>query len=182
VSEIGQIKAQIMSQADTKYLGRSIFSGTSSSGSAYDPSTYAFSGVAGDSVTRLVGQNRPIKVDADGAAAFGQGATSVFAELDNLSSAISSGTGVPAQLAVIDKRIQSVMQTHAQVGISQSAVISAQSDQLTNKTNLTADKSAVEDIDFASAYMQLQSAQNVQSASLAVLAKLAKSPQLQDYL
>lgn len=180
--EVTQLRDELISHANTKYLGRNVFAGTSSAVAAYDPVTYAYSGVPGEPVNRLIGESKEVRVDADGATAYGQGATSMFAELDNLITSLTTGTGISNQIGVIDDRIKSVIQLQAQIGSRQATVISAQESQLASKTNLTSDKSAVEDIDFAETYMKLQSAYNVQEASLNVLSRLANGPQLQDYL
>lgn len=72
-AEIDGIKAGIMEQANTQYLGRSVFAGTSSAGHAFEDTGtgYAFTGAAGTSVERRIAADVTVRVDADGASVFG---------------------------------------------------------------------------------------------------------------
>lgn len=180
--ELEQLKNEMISQANSKYLGRNVFAGTSDTGLAFDPTTYTYNGDASGTVDRLVGENRSVRVDADGAAAFGSGATSVFADIDTIIADLRAGVNIGSHIDKIDTRIKAAVEVRAQVGARQATVIAAEENLLASKTSLTADQSAVEDIDFASVYLELQSAYVVQEATLNVLARVASGPQLQDYL
>jgi flagellar hook-associated protein 3 FlgL len=180
--QLEQIKQEMVSQANTQYLGRSVFAGTSASGVAFNASTYSYNGTPGDSVNRLVGENKTVRVDADGVAAFGSGSTSLFAEIDSLIADLKGGVNVGSHLKTIDTRLKSVLEEQAKIGTRQNDVETAQETHLAAMTNLKSVQSGVEDIDLADVIVQLQAAYNVQEVSLSVLAKLASSPQLHDFL
>ena len=82
--------------ANTQHLGRNIFAGSSDKAGAFtrdapdpkvpgDPGTPpSFTGAANSSVERRVSANQTVRVDADGAAIFGNGSTSIFATISQI--------------------------------------------------------------------------------------------------
>ncbi|HRK47177.1 MAG TPA: flagellar hook-associated protein FlgL, partial [Nocardioides sp.] len=91
-AEVDQIRDELLNQANTQYLTRPVFGGVTAGAAAYDDDG-SFVGVAG-AITRRVGDDVNVRVDVDGQAVFGDGATSVFAELDALSTALRAGDPV----------------------------------------------------------------------------------------
>ncbi|NIZ93049.1 flagellar hook-associated protein FlgL [Kineococcus rubinsiae] len=88
--EVDSLKENLLSSANTKYLGRPIFAGTKIGDVAFD-ATGAFQGDAGV-VARRVGPNVDVAANVSGEGAFGDdGAT--FAMLTDLSTALKSGSG-----------------------------------------------------------------------------------------
>src|SRR4051812_32080652 len=82
-SELDQIKSSLIGHANTKYLDRPVFGGTTTGDLAYD-ATGTFVGNAGQT-TRTVGAGAKIRVDANGPEAFGSGSTQLFTVLQNIS-------------------------------------------------------------------------------------------------
>jgi len=79
--ELEGIRDALLGQANTTYIGRSVFAG-SSNGPAFaadGPATPTFG-----PVERRIGADTTVRVDADGTAVYGSGATSVFALLDDV--------------------------------------------------------------------------------------------------
>src|SRR6201999_4254241 len=59
VSQLQGLKAQLMSQANTTYLGRPVFAGNSDAGTAFN-SDYSYNGTAGSTVTRRIGSDTTV--------------------------------------------------------------------------------------------------------------------------
>ena len=85
-SQIDGLREQLVSEANTSYLGRPVFGGITSGSVAYDASgTYV--GQAG-TVQRTVGEGVKVRVDTDASSVFGATGSSVFDHLSALSSAL----------------------------------------------------------------------------------------------
>src|SRR4051812_38899860 len=87
--EIDQIKSSMIGYANTKYLDRPVFAGTSTSDVAYN----ADGTFAGNTTqtTRTVGAGAKVRVDASGPEAFGSGSGQIFAVLQDIADNIRSG-------------------------------------------------------------------------------------------
>lgn len=187
-AELDGIKAQLLAQSNTTYLGRTVFAGTSNAGQAFDPTTYAFSGgvtVAGVTSTppvqRTVGDAVTVRVDADGAAVFGEGTTSVFALLDTIAGELRAGGDPNAHLAEIDAHMNSMLTQVASVGARHNQVLTAQSTLQDRQLALTTQLSSIEDIDLAAVILDLQSQEVAYKGALGATAKVLQ-PTLLDYL
>ena len=69
--ELDQLHDALVNVANTQFMGRHVFAGTSDEASAYDSTTQQFNGTSG--VDRRIGPNSSVRVDADGGTAFGHG-------------------------------------------------------------------------------------------------------------
>ncbi|PFG32217.1 flagellar hook-associated protein FlgL [Sanguibacter antarcticus] len=186
--EIEGIRDALLGQANTTYIGRSVFAGTAN-GSAFttatDPVTgdvsYTAATVHG-TVERRVGENTTVRVDADGAAVFGDGAASVFSLLTNIAADLRNpGVNVSTRLTEIDSRIQSMLSVGSSVGARTNQLTAAQ-DTLSNQSmTLASDLSGVEDIDLAQTIIELQMQEVGYKAALGAAARVLQ-PSLMDYL
>jgi len=79
--EIRQIRDAMLEVANTTYLGRPVFGGTTKEAQAFDDGSYI-----GDhgTVVRSLGPNTNIRVDTDGQEAFGRADATVFKLLDDI--------------------------------------------------------------------------------------------------
>src|SRR5690606_28576396 len=83
------LKTELLNAANTTYLGRTVFAGTADTGHAFTdgaavpPYAYASAGTTG-TVQRQVDSSTTVRVDVTGTDVFGEGATSVFALVDNI--------------------------------------------------------------------------------------------------
>lgn len=185
--EIEGIRDALLGQANTTYIGRSVFAGTSN-GSAFttttDPVTGAVTYTAATTngpVERRVGENTTVRVDADGAAVYGDGADSVFAVLTSIAADLRSGANVSTRLTEIDSRISSMLGQLAGVGARTNQLTAAQ-DTLADQTlTLKSDLSGVEDIDLAQTIIELQMQEVGYKAALGAAARVLQ-PSLMDYL
>jgi flagellar hook-associated protein 3 FlgL len=178
--EVDNIRSSLISAANTKYLDRPVFGGNVAGTSAYDASgTYI-----GDdgSVTRTVGDNTKIKVNAAGPESFGSGDTQIFDVLASISDKLRND---PASLSDDLARLDgssSVMQTKlsdigARYGRVQAMKQVSEDHNLSLKTQL----SDVEDIDLPKTITDMQLQQAAYQASLAAAAKVVQ-PSLVDFL
>lgn len=177
--ELESIKKALLDTANTKYLGRSVFAGNSDAPLAYG-ADYAFTGGEGTVERRISGQTT-VRVDADGAAIFGEGATSVFAELDAAVADLRSGAPMATHLTVLDAREKSILTNVAVTGARQSTIETAAGTLLDQKVELETQRSSIEDIDIASIILELKMQETIYQASLAVTAR-ALQPTLMDFI
>lgn len=193
--EIDGLRSDLMRQANTTYLGRSVFAGTSAgpafvAAPATPPATgttYGFTGVPSATVMRTVADGTSVRVDSPGDAVFGTGDDSVFAVLDSLSAALRKPetTGQTDELsALVDKldvRMNAMLTEVASVGARQNQIDGAQSriadQQLTAKTQL----GKIEDIDLAQVILDLGTQEVAYKGALGAAAKVLQ-PTLLDFL
>lgn len=169
-SQLQGIRDDLLHEANTQFNGRSVFAGTSDT-AAFDPTTYAWSGTASASVERRIGADATIRVDADGGAAYGTGATSVFASLDTIISDLHSGADVTPGLAAIDQGMQRISSVQVASG-SRYAQMERAKDSLSSQSiALESQRSDVEDVDTVQALVSLQSQNLAYQAALQVTAK-----------
>ncbi|MGV3712018.1 flagellin N-terminal helical domain-containing protein [Pseudolysinimonas sp.] len=178
--EIDALKDALLQQANTQYLGRSVFAANSLAGSAYAPD-YTYSGVAGTSLERRIGPDSNVTVDGDGVAAFGQGATSVFALLDGISADLRAGTAVSSRVAELDSRM-SAISTQRSIAGSRYAQVERGKDLLAmSKNELEARRAGLEDADLGQIIIDLKMQEVAYQAALSVTAR-AVPPTLLEFL
>lgn len=193
-TELEGIRDSLVSQANTQYLGRSVFAGTSNAGVAFTgadgvpPFTYL--GVPAGAVERRISADTTVRVDADGAAVFGVGAWdaagpgtggSVFGLLDQIATELRSGVNVNPRLEDIDARMELMLSTRAAVGTRYGALENAARANEKTVTDLKGQISAVEDIDLAEVIVELQSQEVAYQAALGATARVLQ-PSLLDFL
>lgn len=191
--ELEGLRDALLSDANTSYLGRSVFAGTSDVGAAVtvtpvpDPDapgstqTYTANGVVGSSVERRIDSNTLVRVDVDGAATFGDGETSVFATLDRIAATLRAGGPVAAEIAALDVHRSAMLTQIAGVGSRHSLVLAAQNRVLATKTELLAQLSGIEDVDIAATIVDLQAQDVSYKAALGAAARVLQ-PTLLDFL
>jgi flagellar hook-associated protein 3 FlgL len=180
--EIEGLNKDLLSSANTQYLGRNVFAGSSDSAGAFSNATPpVFNGTPGSSVQRRVDANQTVRVDADGGAIFGSGATSVFAVVSKVVADIRSGADVSGSLSAIGDKIKSVINGRADVGVRQAKLMSAQNSVDGLKASLEVQRSGIEDADLGKVVMDLQLQQTNYQVALAVTAKTLQ-PTLMDFL
>ncbi|GAA1250913.1 flagellar hook-associated protein 3 FlgL [Microbacterium phyllosphaerae] len=169
--ELETISAELLAQANTTVLGRSVFAGTSDSGTAFDSGTFAFNGIPGEGVRRRISDNETVRVDFDGAQAFGQGATSAFALLNDIAAELRGGADVGGRLDDIDARLKDVVSARGATGARQAQLERAASQNLSASTDLEARRAEVENVDSLEVLVKLQSAELVFQSALQVTAR-----------
>lgn len=181
-SQLDGLKQDLLGQANAKFMGRTVFAGNSDAGTAFtNANPPAFNGAAGSGVQRKVADGLSVRVDADGVATFGSGTGSAFALIDQISSDLRAGANPSSNLAAIDARLNTIITQHSDVGGRMAQIQSAQDTNMQQTNALETQRSGIEDVDMAKAFMDLQLQQTNYQAALAVTAKVL--PQnLMDFL
>lgn len=169
----------LLSQANTKYLGRTVFAGNSDAGVAFNPDL-SFTGTSAP-VNRRIDTNSTVQVDVDGSAVFGVGANSVFALVDTIVSDLRSGVNVGSQLGAIDSRVTTILSQQTAAGARQSQVQAARSTNMQQSGALEAQRMGIEDVDVSEIVIQLKQQEVSYQAALAITARTLQ-PTLMDFL
>ena len=180
-TELEQIRTSMVEYANTTYLGRPVFGGTTTGTKAFDE-TGEFVGNR-DAVNRTVGPNSQVRVDADGLAAFGEGDGSVFKVLDDIAAALSSNDtdAVNAGLERLDTAANNLKNTLSEVGARYNRVTQMKQSATDRLLDITSQLSDVEDVDLPKTIMDMQLQQTSYQAALAASAKVIQ-PSLIDFL
>jgi flagellar hook-associated protein 3 FlgL len=205
-SQLQGLKQDLLTQANTQYLGRSVFAGTSDAPAAFTttagipatgatpaiPATVTYTGTPGSTVDRRVAADSTVRVDSDGASVYGIGTDSVFSLIDNISNALDSSTGVAATgatatttasdyLSAVDTRLTTVIAAQSDNGVRQARIESAGAGLVTQAGTLEAQRSGIEDVDLAQAALDLKLQEVSYQAALSVTAKVLQHT-LMDFL
>lgn len=179
--EIDNIRQSLIGAANTTYLGRPVFGGTTAGAAAYDTDgTYI--GDTGE-VLRTVGSNAQVRVGEVGPNVFGTGSDQLFAMLEDLSASLR-GNDTAALRAGQDKLNDAsdvIKVTLADVGARYNRVQQTHDSALDRIVTLKSQISDVEDIDLPQTIMEMQLQETAYQAALAATAKVIQ-PSLIDYL
>ena len=182
--ELDGLREDLLTQANTSYLGRTLFAGNSDAGVAFrdEGGLMTFQGNSDSAVTRRISTDVAVRVDADGGAVFGNGETSVFALIDKISATLRSGDGSAGQyLGEIDTRMALITGEHAVIGARQNQMDRAQQSLLAQVGTLESRRSSIEDIDLGEVILDLKLQETSYQAALAVTARVLQ-PTLMDFL
>jgi flagellar hook-associated protein 3 FlgL len=180
VSQLQGLKAQLLSQANTTYLGRPVFAGNSDT-TAFNSADYSYNGTAGATVTRQIGDTTTVNVSGDGAATYGTGTGSIFSLIDTIVSGIQAGTDVTSDLSAIDSHIASVSNQQSVVGANYNQVQTGQAVLTTQATSLTTQRNDIDNVDLTKSLVELSAQQNAYQAALGVTSK-ALQPTLMSFI
>jgi flagellar hook-associated protein 3 FlgL len=173
------LRTDLLGQANTTYLGRTVFAGSSDAGVAFRPDL-SYTGT-GASLTRRIDSTATVQVDADGTAAYGTGAGSAFALIDTIVADLRSGVNVGTSLAAIDSRMTALLDTQTAAGARQNQIIAAK-DAIVSKTGtLEAQRAGIEDVDIGEIVIKLKQQEVTYQTALAVTARTLQ-PTLMDFL
>lgn len=179
-TELDGLKKSLLSLANSTYLGRNVFAGNSNAGVAFQ-ADYSFTGLAGSTVDRRVGPDTTVRVDSDGSAVFGVGASSVFALIDNAVSDLRAGVNTGPRLGEIDDRMKAIVGEHAEIGGRQTRIDKAKDTLALNSTSLESQRSSIEDVDLSKVLLDLKTQDVNYQTAIAVTARVLQ-PTLMDFL
>ncbi|TFD72248.1 flagellar hook-associated protein FlgL [Cryobacterium sp. Hb1] len=188
--ELEGLKTDLATQANTTFLGRSVFAGNSDDATAFTtvgtPARTVYTGGEG-SVDRRISATSTVRVDADGGAIFdaptSTGSGSVFDLIDNIVTDLRAPTAVDvgAHLTTIDERMAVMVGQHTEIGARQVQIERAQSTLLEKAGTLDAQRSGIEDADLGQVILDLKLQEMTYQAALAVTARVLQ-PTLMDFL
>lgn len=178
--EVDNLRSSMIDLANTTYLDRPIFGGTTSSNVAYDQS----GNYVGDqgAVNRSIGANASVRVDTPGDAIFGSGQNNVFNLLQRVANDLRNNpSGLNADLADVDTAQKRVQTGLSGVGSRYNQVSQMQQTANNRVLDLQSQLSDVEDIDLPKTITELSLQQTAYQAALAATAKVIQ-PSLVDFL
>lgn len=179
--EIDQIRESMIAQANTNYLDRPVFGGTTAGSSAYDKDG-KYLGDSGQTV-RTVGAGSKVRVDTGGPEAFGSGDTQLFTVLKSISDSIRSGDGAALTTGLnnLDKAAVLVRTAVSEVGSRYNRINQMKDSAQDRALSVASQLSDIEDIDLPKMIMEMQLQQTSYQAALAASAKVIQ-PSLIDFL
>ena len=183
-TEIDQIRDEMRDLGNTSHLGRSLFGGFAAAAlSSTEPVTFSGDGGA---VQRQVSPTMTLTVNVSAKGVFGYdlgAGNDVFSQLSALSAAVRAkdDAGVAAAQTSLQANHSSILKALATVGTTTNRVDTAYADGSTALQALATQRSSLEDVDYASAVLQLSAAQAGYQAALGAASK-ANLPSLADFL
>ena len=183
--EIDNIRAALIGDANTTYMGRPIFGGTTPGGAAYDENGEYIGNEF--PTTRTVGPNATkVRIETTGPEAFGDGTAGrpvLFEVLADISTAIRTGdsTGLNDALVDLDDAHNSLKSALSDVGARYNRVTQMKQSADDHLLSVSSQLSDIEDVDLPKAIMELQIQQTAYQAALAASAKVIQ-PSLIDFL
>ena len=171
--QVDQAKASLLSLANSTYLGRPVFGGTTAGGVAFN-ATGSYVGDTG-TVTRTVGPNNAIDLNTPGTAAFGPNGSNLFDLLTDISANLRTNpAGLGANLQQLDARQVSITNEQSLAGAKYQRIQSVQNTANTNLVQLKSQLSDLQEIDLADMAIQVTSANAAYQAALATTAKISQ--------
>ena len=179
-TEIDQIRKSVIGVANTRYVDRPVFGGTTNGGAAYDASG-SYIGDAG-TVSRTVAEGTKVRVDSAGQDVFGTGDTQLFKVLSDVSDHLLND---PSQLSNdldrLDAALKGMQTAQASVGARSNRVETLQQTASDRQLELQGQLSEVEDIDLPKTITEMTLQQTAYQAALGATAKVIQ-PSLMDFL
>ncbi|HEV2575601.1 MAG TPA: flagellin [Acidobacteriaceae bacterium] len=186
-TQVQSILSEVVSQANTTFNGTSLFAGTAGVTEAFaadssSPNGYTYQGDGGVN-SATIGSNLQVNVNIPGDQIFTNPSGNVLGSLQQLVSALNSGTAsdIGAAVAGVNSAITNVSQQRV-VYAGAANQINSQESYLSQETvSLTAQQQSLTGIDMATAITNMTQAQTAHSAVLAAAAKVLPTSLL-DYL
>jgi flagellar hook-associated protein 3 FlgL len=179
-SEVDNLRQSLLGLANTTYLDRPVFGGTTAGSAAYD-STGAYVGDSGQ-VLRTVSAGSKVRVDASGPAVFGTGPNQLFTLLSQISTDLRADPGqLAGDLSGLDTTLHGMQAQLADVGGRYNRLVQLGQGATDQLTELRSQLSDVEDVDLPQTIMELQLQQTAYQAALGATARVVQ-PSLLDFL
>jgi flagellar hook-associated protein 3 FlgL len=178
--EIRQLSEALRDTANTSYLDRPVFGGTTKETTAY-PGGTAFNG-NGEAVMRTIGANTKVPVNVDGRLVFGEGVDSIFGILSDIATKLDGDpTGLGDDLTRLDAKVVGIKNGLSTVGARTNQLERMRQAADDAVLNVSKTLSDVEDIDLPQTITELQLQQTAYQAALAAGARVVQ-PSLIDFL
>jgi flagellar hook-associated protein 3 FlgL len=185
-TEIDQIRAGLISNANVTYLDRPVFGGITAGKTAYtadgelsDPDSIGL----GTGVVRTVADGTKVRVDIEGPEVFGEDGDNLFDHLSALSAALRSGDldAVADNVDALDTDVKRITNVRSDIGARTNRVEQAQSVASDATLSLNNSLSEVENVDLPKATVDLQLQEVAYQAALAATSRVVQ-PSLLDFL
>lgn len=178
--QVDQARSALLSLANSSYLGRPVFGGTTAGTQAFDASG-AYVGDSG-TVTRTVGPSTSVDLNTPGTTAFGPNGSNLFDLLSDISNNLRTNpSALGGDLSQLDTRQVAITNDQALAGAKYQRIQNVQTASNTNTIQLKSQLSDLQDIDLAATVVQVTSANTAYQAALATTAKVSQIS-LMDFL
>ena len=180
-TEIDGLRDSLLGSANSGYLGRPLFGGTTPGATAYDAASGAYVG-DGNPVARTVGANARVRVDITGPEAFGPAGADLFSVLADIAVSLRTDpTQLNTDLVALDGVMKNMITTLADVGVRYNRVDQMRTAADDHKVDVAATLSGIEDIDVAKTTLDLSVQRAAYQAALQATANIVQ-PSLLDFL
>ena len=192
-SETQQLYQQLVTLGNSQFSGRYVFNGQMTNVEPYNAvsNNAEYNQTDGGKISYTMSEGVSLQVNVNGDDAFGSPATAgnetnsdnAFAALDCLTKALNSDntTGISQALTMLDSRLDKLQSVRADVGARANRVELLDNRLKDNDTNLQKLLSDTEDADIPATITNLNTAENVQNASLSAGARIMQQT-LVDFL
>jgi flagellar hook-associated protein 3 FlgL len=179
-SEVEGLRAHLLGIANTRYLGRPLFGGTTTGTDAY-AADGSYLGDGGQ-VSRAILPGVDVPVSATGPEVFGAAGSDLFALLDDIAAHLRTDPSqLDADLAALDQRTTTVKTSLSQVGARYHQIESMRDRTDAARLDAQGALGEVESVDVAEASTQLALQELAYQAALAATARILQ-PSLLDFL
>jgi len=175
--QVTTIQQTLLADANTTYLGRPIFGGTTGGSVAYD-STGTYVGDQG-AVTRTVADGTTVQVNVTGTQAFGSGSSSLFSVMSQIVSDLTSSNPTQtanlgsSDLTAIGGVLSTVQTAEAKVGSNYAELQTLQNQAQSRQATVTTSLSNVQDADMAKVETDLNIQQMTYQAAIEATSKIS---------
>jgi flagellar hook-associated protein 3 FlgL len=182
-AEIDQLRTGLIGLANTRYLDRPVFGGTTPGTQSYDAAG-AYAGPATSlPVLRTVGASATVRVDQTGPEVFGPDGANLFDVLGKISADLRANdiTALRADLGDLDTAMRRIQGKLSEVGANYNRVEQMRKAAEDRVISLRASLAGVEDIDLPRTIVDLQMQQVAYEAALGATQRIV-TPSLADFL
>ena len=179
--EVDRLRESALAAANTSYLGRPIFGGTTTTPNAYDAGTGAYVGDT-NAIQRSIAPNVAVQANVTGVDAFGPPGADLFKLLDDIADHLRSGSAaMSSDLTALDAARQRISNTLATVGARTNQLEDVRGRVDEGMLDAQTALSNVESIDLPATVMQLQLQEVAYQAALSATSRVIQ-PSLVDFL
>jgi flagellar hook-associated protein FlgK len=178
--QVDQARSSLLSLANTGYLGRPVFGGTTAGPVAFD-SAGRYAGDNG-TVSRTVQANTTVDINSSGTATFGANSDNLFGLLADISAKLRSDpSALGGDLQRIDAAQRKLSGQQSLAGARSQRVRATQTAAVPNTIALKSQLSDLQHIDLANMVVDMTTAEAAYQSALATTAKI-RQISLMDYL
>jgi flagellar hook-associated protein 3 FlgL len=185
-TQVAGLQQQLVSLANTTYQGTYIFSGTDVTTQPFTADSSVPSGVTynGNSAvtTVQISQGQSMQTNLPGDQVFTNSAGNAFAALNDLTSALNSGTGIAAANTEVQNAFNQLNNQRVFYGNSLDQLQSAESFLSQDTVNLSTQQNSLIGADLTQAISDLSQSQTAEQASIAATSQILSLPTLLSYL
>jgi flagellar hook-associated protein 3 FlgL len=174
-TEVASLKQEMLGVANTTYLGRPIFGGTTSNPAAYVQDASGNVTYQGDTgtVMRTVADGTQVQVNVNSTTAFGAAGSDVFAMFDKVTSDLQGNPGnLTNDLTTVSTSLNQMTNAQATEGSAYNRIADMMTAATNQTTTLTGRLSDVEDVDTAKAATDMAMQQASYQAALASMSNI----------